>query len=45
MKNGILIGMALGAITATVVYQKSENNKMFKRGKKAIVKKLEDILD
>jgi len=47
MKNGLLIGVALGVITATALYQRTMQKKdgAFKRGANAIVKKIGDILD
>lgn len=47
MKNGILIGVALGVITATALYQRTMQKKdgAFKRGASSIVKKIGDMLD
>jgi len=44
MKNGILIGVALGVVTATALYTRTNSGKMLKRGKRAIVRKIEDML-
>ncbi|HKL94696.1 MAG TPA: hypothetical protein VJZ69_05370 [Clostridia bacterium] len=45
MKNGIIIGLAIGVVAATAIYQQNQNKSLIKRGKHAIVKKIEDILD
>lgn len=45
MKNGVIIGLALGVVAATAIYQQTQNRSVMKRGKRAIVKKLEEMLD
>lgn len=47
MKNGLLIGLAAGVITATVLYQKAQEakNPAKRSGKSAIIKKIEDMLE
>ena len=45
MKNSLLIGAILGVVTATAIYSASGGGSAVKRTKRAVLKKIEDILD
>ena len=44
MKNSLLIGAVLGVVTATAISTASNQN-LVKKPKKALLHKLEDVLD
>lgn len=45
MKNTLLIGAMLGIVTATAIYSANGGVNAVKRTKRAILKKIEDVLD
>ena len=44
MKHAVLFGAMLGVVTATAIYS-ARNHNLLKRTKKALLHKLEDVLD
>lgn len=45
MKSTLLIGAMLGIVTATAIYSANGGVNAVKRTKRAILKKIEDVLD